>query len=186
MGLEKQEVYIYLNIRDGRLIERVPKGTPGAIECIQKNSNGEEVPIYKHRHNSMSRMLVNISVYPKSRNHPEWGECWVFTLKDDAVYKVQVTEKTGYFTHILNALPNCNFALPIYFNPYDSIADNGKHKNCVTLRQPVSKNTAKIIFFRKKHRKLSRTCDVLFVVHRHSPPPNKEQVRFCESRTHLI
>jgi hypothetical protein len=148
MGLEKQEAYIYLNIRDGRLVQQVPKGTPGAIERTVINSRGEQVPVNECFYKSVAGMLVNISVYAISQDSPEWGERWIFTLRENStVFRLQVNEKASSLYSILFALPNCNFSLPIYFRPYDFVSNEGKRKIGVTLKQGNDETAPKVSWF---------------------------------------
>ncbi|MDR1023299.1 MAG: hypothetical protein LBL94_08535 [Prevotellaceae bacterium] len=126
--LGNRPTFTYLGIMNGKIIKRVPEGTPGATQ----RTNKAGASVHEVRYDHVIGILQEIGV---SEGGP-YGPQWLFTLQDGAEsYRLQVGENTRELTSLLLALPGCDFRNPISISPYDFTDSDGKKRSGVTLKQ---------------------------------------------------
>jgi hypothetical protein len=132
--LGNYQPYTYLGIKYGKIVQRVPEGTPGAVQRITKAGK----PVCEAQYTFVKGKLLEISAF----EHEEYGQQWTFILQDGSeVYHLQLGEKenTRALTGLLYALPGCDFAKPVAIYPYDFTGKDGKNRAGVTLKQDDKK-----------------------------------------------
>lgn len=106
---------VYLRIAEGKIVETVEEGTPGAVKRTTKN--GKEV--WERRDGYVDGLIT--SMYNKEREYNgEVMHSLVIRLRDkDEHYSLEVNKGSRYWVGILTRLPNVNLQKPVRFSPYD-------------------------------------------------------------------
>jgi hypothetical protein len=116
----------------GKITQRVPEGTEGAI--VRTNKLG--VTVHEVRYDYVGGLLLDIG----TTSHKDYGEQWQFTLQDGAeIYCLQLSENSKELTSLLMALPSCNVKKLIAIHPYSFMDADGKKHQGVTLKQEGKK-----------------------------------------------
>jgi hypothetical protein len=130
--LGNRQNHTYLGIMGGKIVQKVPEGTDGAVQRINKSG----VTVHEVRYDFVGGILREIGV----SNNSEYGSQWLFTLQDGTeTYCLQVSENSRALTSLLFALPNCDLKKPIAVYPYDFTDAEGKNRSGVTLKQDDKK-----------------------------------------------
>ena len=106
---------VYLRIAEGKIVETVEEGSPGAIKRTTKN--GKDV--WERRDGYVDGTIT--SMYHKEREYNgEVMHSLVIRLRDkDEHYSLEVNKGSRYWVGILMRLPNVNMQRPVRFSPYD-------------------------------------------------------------------
>ena len=114
-SFDEQGRPIYLRIAEGKIVETVEDGAPGAVKRTTKN--GREV--WERRDGYVDGLIT--SMYHKEREYNgEVMHSLVIRLRDkDEHYSLEVTRGSRYWVGILMRLPKVNFQRPVRFAPYD-------------------------------------------------------------------
>lgn len=126
MGLDNREGGKYITILNGKFCVRVPQGTDGAVERVNKLGN----TVYEKFYDSFEGKLVNI----RTQDSP-YGKNWVFDFRDEGeVYHLQLSYSNSYATNILKILPNVDLTKEMKVQPAQRIED-GKTKSSLFISQ---------------------------------------------------
>jgi|JI10StandDraft_1071094.scaffolds.fasta_scaffold267464_2 hypothetical protein len=106
---------IYLRIAEGKIVETVEEGAPGAVKRTTKS--GKEV--WERRDGYVDGVIT--SMFHKEREYNgEVMHSLVIRLRDkDEHYSLEVTRGSRYWVGILMRLPNVNMQKTVRFSPYD-------------------------------------------------------------------
>jgi hypothetical protein len=130
--LGNNPAYIYLGVKYGKIVRRVPEGTPGAV---QRTTKAGKV-VHEVQRDFVEGMLLAI----EEQEHAVYGRQWLLTLQDGAeVYRLQLQESSPALTSLLHQLPGCDFTKPIKIEPYDFTDNDKKNHAGVTLKQGKKK-----------------------------------------------
>lgn len=126
MGLDNREGGKYITILNGKFCVRVPQGTAGAVERVNKLGN----TVYEKFYDSFEGKLINI----RTQDSP-YGKNWVFDFRDEGeVYHLQLSYSNSYATNILKILPNIDITKEMKVQPAQRIED-GKTKSSLFISQ---------------------------------------------------
>lgn len=126
MAFEDRQGGKYFTILNGKFCVRVPQGTAGAVERVNK----VQKTVYEIFHDSFTGKLVNIRTRDGS-----YGKSWEFDFKDGGeVYTLQLSFSNSYATNILKILPNADLTKEMKIQPAQKIED-GKTKSSLFISQ---------------------------------------------------
>jgi len=126
MGLEQRTGGNYITILGGKFCQRVPEGTEGAIERVNKIGNTVNEKFY----DSFSGKLESIQV--KDGNY---GKTWNFGFRDSKeLYTLQLSYSNSFSTAFLKILPNIDLAQEMKVSPSVKEVD-GKNKSSLFVNQ---------------------------------------------------
>jgi hypothetical protein len=134
MGLGQSSNKTYLSVADGKIIQRVKEGTPGA-EARQK-TKGDLGMVYEMKFSNISGYLTNIAVVQKELGGIK-SKDWVLDIEDGGItYSLQLMYSGGYSVSLLKALcnPIVDFTQPITITPWMKVV-NDKKKTACYLKQ---------------------------------------------------
>ncbi len=127
MGLEKRESGKYITIYQGKFCIRVPEGTEGSVERVNKLGNKVSEMFY----DSFNGVLTNI----KTKDSADYGKNWEFTLVDgEDQYTLQLSYSNSFAKNILKMLPNVDLSKPMTLSPSMKMED-GKQKTSLFINQ---------------------------------------------------
>lgn len=127
MGLGQNGNKTFLSVADGKIIQRVKEGTPGAIQRI--TTTGKTV--HELKYSNVEGFLKGITT-----KENEYGKDWLFDIEDKGEYfTLQIMFNSRYATSLLNALanPDVDFSKPITITPWCKEVD-GKKKTSIYLK----------------------------------------------------
>jgi len=102
MGLENREGGNYITILGGKLCQRVPADTVGAVDRVNKLGK----TVFEKFYDSFTGKLVNIRTQDGA-----YGKSWVFDFQDTKeVYHLQLSYSNSFATQFLKILPNIDLA----------------------------------------------------------------------------
>lgn len=126
MGLDNRTGGKYITILGGKFCVRVEKGTPGAVERVNKQGK----TVHEVFYDSFTGKLVNIR-----KRESQYGPQWEFDFKDGgSVYTLQLSFSNSYATNFLKILPNVNLDKEMKVQPSQKIED-GKTKSSLFISQ---------------------------------------------------
>lgn len=132
MGLGQSGNRIYLNVAEGKIIQKVDKDTPGAISFEKE----DKTIIYQLKHTYIEGFLTGISISERVFNGSKIKQ-WNLDIEDGGQnYQLQLSYSSGYAASMLKALlnPVVDFNMPIKFTPWAKTVDN-KKKTSVYVQQ---------------------------------------------------
>lgn len=132
MGLGNSGHKTFLNVADGKIIQKVTKDTPGAVSYEKE----DKTVIYQLKHTYIEGFLTGISITSKEFNGKPVKQ-WNFDIEDETGnYQLQIKYSSGYATSLLKALlnPVVDFNLPIRITPGAKTV-NDKKKTSMYLKQ---------------------------------------------------
>jgi hypothetical protein len=106
---------VYLRVAEGKIVETVTEGVPGAVHRTTKN--GKEV--WERRDDYVDGIIT--SMYHKEREYNgEVMHSLIIRLRDkDEHYSLEVSRGSRYWVGIMMRLPNLTMEKPVRFAPYD-------------------------------------------------------------------
>jgi hypothetical protein len=126
MGLEQREGGNFITILGGKFCQRVPAGTEGAVERVNKLGK----VVHERYYDSFTGKLVNI----RTQDTP-YGKQWVFDFKDkEEVYHLQLSYSNSFATNILKILPNVDLTKEMKVSPQTKEID-GKQRSSLFINQ---------------------------------------------------
>lgn len=132
MGLGQTGNKIYLNVAEGKIIQKVDEKTPGAVSFTKEDKS----VIYQLKHSYIEGFLTGITVISKEFNGKSIKQ-WALDIEDgSSVYQLQLPYSSGYAASMLKALlnPVMDFNLPVKFTPWAKVV-NDKKKTSIYVRQ---------------------------------------------------
>lgn len=126
MGLENREGGNFITILNGKFCQRVPHGTEGAVERVNKLGK----TVYEKFYDSFTAKLIGIRT-----QDGEYGKSWLFDFKDgEEVYHLQLSYSNSFATAFLKMLPNIDLNTEIKVSPSTKEVD-GKMKSSLFINQ---------------------------------------------------
>lgn len=115
----------FLYVVGGKICRKVPKGTEGAVERVNKNN----VTVYELQWNSLSAMITDITI----KVSEEYGDQWEITLRDVIdEYKLQLPVSGRVANGFTFRLPNVDFTKEVEINTF---IDKKNDKPVLLLKQ---------------------------------------------------
>ena len=126
MGLEQRQAGNYITILGGRFCQRVPEGTPGAVQRTNKLGN----VVYEKFYDSFTGKLKSINVQDGT-----YGKTWNFVFQDGAdPYTLQLSYSNSFSTAFLKMLPNIDLTKEMKLSPSVKEVD-GKNRSSLFINQ---------------------------------------------------
>ena len=126
MGLENREGGNFITILNGKFCQRVPQGTEGSAERVNKLGKTVSEKFY----DSFTAKLVGIRT-----QDGEYGKSWLFDFKDgEEVYHLQLSYSNSFATAFLKMLPNVDLTQEMKVSPSTKEVD-GKQKSSLFINQ---------------------------------------------------
>jgi len=126
MGLETRTGGNYITILDGKLCQRVPEGTAGSVERVNKVGN----TVHEKFYDSFTGKLVGISVQDGN-----YGKTWNFSFRDNGeLYTLQLSYSNSFATAFLKQLPNVDLTKVMKVSPSVKEVD-GKKRSSLFINQ---------------------------------------------------
>jgi len=105
----------YLSCSQGKWRQRVDKSNPDAKLRIAEGSDGSKREVYELVDDYVEGRIQKIWV----DEHDKFGRSWAIQIYDGKETMVlQVNLDSGYSTHMISKLANCDLSKPIMFIPY--------------------------------------------------------------------
>lgn len=127
-GFSNRDKNIYFNIFNGKICRKVPLGTEGSIERVNKLGNTVSEVFY----DSFTGLLVNIRLQPDGG----YGKQWAFDFKTEggSICTLQLGVSNGFATALIKVLPNIDLDKVITITP--NIGEyNGKQTSTLFVNQ---------------------------------------------------
>lgn len=126
MGLENKQTGNFITILGGRLCQRVPEGTEGAVQ--RTNKVGKVV--FEKFYDSFTGKLIDISI-----QDGDYGKTWnfVFVDKQDP-YTLQLSYSNSFSTALLKMLPNIDLTKEMKISPSTKEVD-GVNRSSLFINQ---------------------------------------------------
>ena len=114
MGLQQSVTGNYITIYQGKFSKRVPEGTEGAIERVNKKGK----TVYEMFYDSLVGKLVGIRTQDGS-----YGKNWIFEIQDSGgeIFLLQLSYSNSYANKFLKMLPNIDVAQEMKISPQMTI-----------------------------------------------------------------
>ena len=126
MGLETRTGGNYITILGGKLCQRVPENTEGAITRVNKIGN----TVHEKFYDSFTGKLIDIKVQDGT-----YGKSWNFVFVDGAEpYTLQLSYSNSFSTAFLKMLPNIDLTQEMKLSPSVKEVD-GKNKSSLFINQ---------------------------------------------------
>lgn len=126
MGLENREGGKYITILNGKFAIRVPEGTAGAVQRVNKLGN----TVHEKYYDSFTAKLVNIRT-----RESQYGKNWEFDFRDGGeVYTLQLSYSNSMSANLLKILPNVDLTKEMKMQPSQKVED-GKTKSSLFISQ---------------------------------------------------
>lgn len=128
MGLENRgEGGNFITILGGKFCQRVPKGTEGAVERVNKLSK----TVYEKFYDSFTAKLVGI----RTQESTQYGKSWLFDFQDGAeIYHLQLSYSNSFATAFLKMLPNVDLSQEMKVSPSVKM-EGDKQKSSLFINQ---------------------------------------------------
>ena len=121
----------YLTFQSGKVVERVPQGTPNAVSRVLQDGPNAGKTIWERRDDFVEGMLVSI----KKEKSNDFGWRWKITIVDEEeACTIELPYSSGYAKALLFAIEGANLSVPIKFVPKMTTKD-GKNKHYLNLYQ---------------------------------------------------
>lgn len=126
MGLENREGGNFITILGGKFCQRVPQGTEGAVERVNKLGK----TVYEKFYDSFTAKLVGIRT-----QDGDYGKSWLFDFQDgEEVYHLQLSYSNSFATAFLKMLPNIDLEQEIKVSPSVKM-DGDKQRSSLFINQ---------------------------------------------------
>lgn len=132
MGLGNNSSKTFLGIREGKIVQRVPEGTKGALS--RDLTSGKTV--HELHFDYVQGILTGIRKRVTQYNGKDI-ESWQLDLQSgENTFSLEIGYDSGYATTLLNALanPEVDFSLPMKLSPWSKVV-NDKRKVCLYVNQ---------------------------------------------------
>ena len=127
MGLEQRAEGNFITILQGKFCQRVPAGTAGSKERVNKVGK----TVHERFYDSFTGKLIGIKT-----QDGEYGKSWIFSFKDAGeVYHLQLSYSNSFATAFLKILPNVDLTKEMKVSPSTKIGDDGKAKSSLFINQ---------------------------------------------------
>lgn len=126
MGLENREGGNFITIYNGKFCQRVPVGTEGSVQRVNKIGKTVSEKFY----DSFTAKLVGIRT-----QDGEYGKSWLFDFQDNGeIYHLQLSYSNSFATAFLKMLPNVDLSQEMKVSPSVKEVD-GKMKSSLFINQ---------------------------------------------------
>lgn len=126
MGLEQRTGGNYITILNGKLCQRVPEGTEGAITRVNKIGN----TVHEKFYDSFTGKLESIEVKDGT-----YGKTWNFGFRDkEDLYTLQLSYSNSFATAFLKQLPHVDLTKEMRVSPSTKEVD-GKNRSSLFINQ---------------------------------------------------
>lgn len=126
MAFENRTGGHFFTILNGKFCQRVPQGTAGAVERVNKLGK----TVYEVFHDSFTAKLIAIKTQDGA-----YGKSWVFSFKDkEEVYHLQLSYSNSFATAFLKMLPNIDITKEMKLSPSVKEVD-GKNRSSLFVNQ---------------------------------------------------
>lgn len=126
MGLDNRASGNYITILGGKLCQRVPEGTEGAITRTNKIGN----VVHEKFYTSFTGRLLDIKI-----QDGDYGKTWNFMFQDkEEIYILQLSYSNSFSTAFLKMLPNIDLTQEMKLSPSVKEVD-GKNKSSLFINQ---------------------------------------------------
>lgn len=126
MGLENREGGNFITILNGKFCQRVPEGTAGSIERVNKLGK----TVHERFYDSFTAKLIDIKTQDS-----EYGKNWLFVFRDNGeVYNLQLSYSNSFAQNLLKMLPNIDLSKEMKLQPAVKVVD-GKNKSSLFISQ---------------------------------------------------
>lgn len=126
MGLEQRQAGNFITILGGKLCQRVPEGTEGAVKRVNKLGN----TVYEKFYDSFTGRLVDIKVQDGT-----YGKTWNFVFVDkEEPYTLQLSYSNSFATALLKILPNIDLTKEMKISPSVKEVD-GRNRSTIFVNQ---------------------------------------------------
>lgn len=126
MGLEQRPVGNFITILGGKLCQRVPEGTEGAVKRVNKLGN----TVYEKFYDSFTGHLIDIKVQDGT-----YGKTWNFVFMDkEEPYTLQLSYSNSFATALLKILPNIDLTKEMRISPSVKEVD-GRNRSTLFVNQ---------------------------------------------------
>jgi hypothetical protein len=126
MGLDTRQTGNFITILNGKLCQRVPEGTEGAVKRTNKLGNVVNEKFY----DSFTGKLIDIKVQDGT-----YGKTWNFVFKDkEEPYTLQLSYSNSFSTALLKMLPNIDLTKEMKLSPSVKEVD-GKDRSSLFINQ---------------------------------------------------
>lgn len=117
---QNRENKIYISIVGGNLHQKVPEGTPGAVERKNKNDVMVHEIVYTNGYTGYLKSLL-------IKDDPTYGKQLEVVLFDDRdTVQIAIPVDSKYFDTFASTVGNVDFAKPFTFKPYSFEPKDGK------------------------------------------------------------
>ena len=126
MGLEQRAEGKFITILGGKFCQRVPEGTDGATQRLNKVGK----TVWEKYYDSFTGYLVSIKIQDS-----DYGKTWNFGFKaGDELYTIQLSYSNSFATAFLKTLPKVDLSKPMKLSP--SVKDvDGKNRSTLFVNQ---------------------------------------------------
>ena len=126
MGLDTRQSGNFITILGGKLCQRVPDGTEGAVQRTNKLGN----VVFEKFYDSFTGKLIDIKVQDGT-----YGKTWNFVFKDkEEPYTLQLSYSNSFSTALLKMLPNVDLTKEMKISPSVKEID-GKTRSSLFINQ---------------------------------------------------
>ena len=126
MGLDNRQTGNFITILGGKLCQRVPEGTDGAV----KRTNKVGAVVYEKFYDSFTGKLIDIKVQDGT-----YGKTWNFVFIDkEEPYTLQLSYSNSFSTALLKMLPNIDLTKEMKISPSVKEID-GKDRSSLFVNQ---------------------------------------------------
>ena len=126
MGLDQRQAGNYITILGGKLCQRVPAGTEGAVTRVNKIGN----TVHEKFYTSFTGKLIDIKVQDGT-----YGKTWNLSFVDkEEIYILQLSYSNSFATAFLKMLPNIDLTKELKLSPSVKEVD-GKNKSSLFINQ---------------------------------------------------
>lgn len=126
MSLENRTKGQFITILQGKLCQRVPEGTEGAVQRTNKLGN----IVFERFYDSFTGKLIDIRVQDGT-----YGKTWNFVFRDkEEPYTLQLSYSNSFSTALLKMLPNIDLTKEMKISPSVKEID-GKERSSLFINQ---------------------------------------------------
>ncbi len=126
MGLDTRQQGNFITILGGKLCQRVPEGTEGAVKRTNKLGN----VVFEKFYDSFTGKLIDIKVQDGT-----YGKTWNFVFRDhEEPYTLQLSYSNSFSTALLKMLPNIDLTKEMKISPSVKEID-GKDRSSLFINQ---------------------------------------------------
>lgn len=126
MSFTNKSTNTFFTILAGKFSQRVPEGTPGAVERVNKLGK----VVHEVSHDSFTGILTDIRI-----TESDYGRSWNFDFSSDGkIYTLQLSYSNSFATALLKMLPNIDVSNEFTMTPSVKMVD-GKSQSALFVNQ---------------------------------------------------